>query len=431
MGINMGRSPLDGWLKPMAHRMAMLHAWRGTAAYPRMLWLLGVGCFLNTTGLSFLWPINSVYMHTELGRSLTTAGLVMFFHAGFGTLGQLAGGWLFDRVGARRVMLTGLLTAASVICLPAFFRNWPLYVAVMCLFGFAANLSVPAVNALAARVWPEGGRRAFNFLYVANNVGVALGTALGGFAAERSFGLAFVLTGLMLSLYAAFTYLFIRPPSEGRKAAHPPGGGLPQQGAGPHPHREEAVPWLPITALFVALLVLWVVYIQWTGPVAVHMQERGISLSAYSILWTLNGALIVAAQPLISLAVRRIRSYAAQMYAGTLLFVCSYLLMLGPDRYGLYVASMTLLTLGEMFLWPVVPAAVAQLSPPSRLGFFQGFIGSATTAGRMIGPVIGGLLYDHLPYRYLVAGMTGGLMVPAACFFLYGVTARHVRSQKV
>lgn len=385
-----------------------------------MLWLLAVGALLNNVGLSFVWPINSIYIHEELGRSLTVAGVVLFLHSGAGALGQMAGGWLYDRVGARPILLTGLILASGSICLPAVFASWPLYVAVMITFGFAVNLCVPAVQSLAAQVWPEGGRRAFNFIYVANNAGVAVGTAVGGIVAQRSFALAFQMASLLLFLYAVFAFIFIRP---SRPEQAQDGEVLSELSAVGGAERDAAqeppVPWVPLVALFFGLLVLWLTYVQWQGPVAVHMQDIGLPLSAYSVLWTLNGLLIVLGQPLLSLAVRIFRSLSSQMFVGTLLFACAFGVMLASDQYPAFAASMMLLTAGEMFLWPAVPAAVAKLSPPSRLGFFQGFIGGAVGIGRMTGPVLGGLLYDHLPYSYLLVSTMAILVVPAVCFAIY------------
>ena len=57
---------------------------------------------------------------------------------------------------------------------------------------------------------------------------------------------------------------------------------------------------------FTALLILsggyvlgWIAYSQWSTTVASHTQSIGMPLSLYSVLWTVNGILIVAGQPLI------------------------------------------------------------------------------------------------------------------------------------
>lgn len=42
---------------------------------PRALWLLIIGMAVNVTGSSFLWPLNTIYIHDHLGKSLSMAGL--------------------------------------------------------------------------------------------------------------------------------------------------------------------------------------------------------------------------------------------------------------------------------------------------------------------------------------------------------------------
>lgn len=387
-----------------------------TDAYPRMLWLLAFGSFLNLAGLSFFWPLNNVYIHNQLGRPLTVAGLVLFFHSGGAALGQLAGGWLYDRIGARPVMLAGLFGATLLTGLLGFFESWPLYVAVMIGFGFAASLAFPAINALVARAWPGQSRRAFNFIYVANNIGVAAGTALGGLIADRSFAMAFLTASGIFLLFALFVLAFVR---EERFTA---------MGA-PAPERETAraeaeppIPWLPLGALFVAFLTCWLIYVQWQGAVSVHMTANGHDLGAYSVLWTLNGLLIFAGQPLIALVVRRVRHSAVQMALGTALYAVAFGVLLTSNAYWIYVLSMVFLTFGEMLVWPAIPAAVARMSPPSRRGTLQGLILAGSTGGRMIGPLVGGMLYDRAGYATLIVVMVAGLVVPVLAILLYART---------
>lgn len=388
-------------------------------AYPRMLWLLAFGSFLNIAGLSFLWPLTTVYMHDHLGHSMTVAGLVLLFHSGAAALGQLAGGWLYDRVGARPVMLSGLFASALLTGLLGLFESWPLYVSVMLLFGFTASVSLPAINALVARAWPGGGRKAFNFLYVANNAGVAVGTALGGAIAGRSFAAAFLGAGATFFLFGLYTLVLIRDRATQVEASSAEAAA---EMAAAREGREAPVPWAPLIALFVAFLALWLVYVQWQSAVSVYMKGRGYAMSAYAILWTLNGLLIVAGQPLLALLVRRVQRSHAQMMLGTLLYAAAFALLFLSDKYAVFVGSMVVLTAGEMLLWPAVPAAVARLSPPSKRGRLQGMILSGATFGRMLGPLLGGLLYDHYGFPVLLAVMIAGLVIPLGSVALYART---------
>ena len=42
-----------------------------------LIWLL-IGNLVESTGMSFIWPLTTIYMHDYLGKSLTVAGVVLF-----------------------------------------------------------------------------------------------------------------------------------------------------------------------------------------------------------------------------------------------------------------------------------------------------------------------------------------------------------------
>lgn len=65
-------------------------------------------------------------------------------------------------------------------------------------------------------------------------------------------------------------------------------------------------------APFYALLILssssvlcWLAYSQWSATISSYTQDLGLGLKQYSLLWTINGLLIVVAQPLIAPLVKR------------------------------------------------------------------------------------------------------------------------------
>jgi len=417
-GITRKSSPAPGGdprgLLPL-NRLAGLR--RSIAEYPPLLRLLGAGMFINSVGLAFIWPLTTVYIHTHLGRSLTVAGLVLLFNQAAAALGSLAGGLLFDKIGPRRVILAGLLGSAVAIAVPGVTEQWPLYVAAMVLFGFAVALVRPAIFSLAARTWPGQGRRPFNFLYVMNNVGVAVGTGLGGLLVSYSFRLAFLATAATTLLFAGIAFGGLRagrlPPT-----AAEPSGPVAAGGSG-------AIPWPPIVALFAGFFVLHVTYGQWQSTMPVYLETLGISLTRYSLLWTVNGLLIVLGQPLLSLLLRRLRTTPVQLLFGTLLYAGSFTLARYSHQYTGFVAGMVALTLGEMILWPGIPAAVAQLSPPQRAGFLQGFIDDAMLLGRMLAPIFGGLLYDRAGIAAVLTVVAALEALPALCILFFArITAR-------
>ncbi|EPZ45105.1 MDR family MFS transporter [Alicyclobacillus acidoterrestris] len=380
---------------------------------PMIIWLLGLGCLLNVGGLSLLWPVNAIYIHTNLHKSMAVAGVVLMVYSGTGLFGSFLGGWLYDRYGAIRVMVTTLVVSCFVIVIPAFTANFAIYVGVMALFGTACAIPFPVLNAVAGHAWPGGGRRAFNFLYVANNLGVALGTALGGLMASHSFHAVFYGIALGYAILLLLVVTALRAPLHQLQQVH-------QTARKEADSRlQETIPWGGIGILLAGYITAWVVYVQWQSTVSVDMQASGYPLSLYSLLWTINGLLIFLAQPVVAFVTRRISALPMQMVGGTVLFALSFTAMLFAHHYAVFVFAMVLTTLGEMFVWPAVPAAIAQISPSSRLGTLQGLVSSAATCGRMIGPVLGGILYDEGGLHRILLYAVLTLALPVILFLFY------------
>ncbi|MBO1911292.1 MFS transporter, partial [Microvirga sp. 3-52] len=95
---------------------------------PKAVWLLIIGMLVNVTGNSFLWPLNTIYIHDYLGKSLTVAGIVLMLNAGAGVFGNLLGGFLFDRIGGFKSIIGGIvISLIALVCL-VFWHDWPQYV---------------------------------------------------------------------------------------------------------------------------------------------------------------------------------------------------------------------------------------------------------------------------------------------------------------
>ncbi len=128
---------------------------------PRTLWLLVIGMFINVTGASFLWPLNTIYIHQHLGKSLTAAGFVLMLNSGANVLGNLFGGYLFDKIGGFKTVVLGIVITFASLSGLVFFHDWFQYILFLTLAGFGSGIVFPACYAMAGSVWPEGGRKPF------------------------------------------------------------------------------------------------------------------------------------------------------------------------------------------------------------------------------------------------------------------------------
>jgi len=371
---------------------------------PRALWLLVIGMAVNVTGSSLLWPLNSIYIHDHLGKSLTVAGFILMLNSGASVIGNLIGGALYDKLGGYLSILLGIsLTALSLLGL-TIWNAWGAYCFFFTLSGFGSGIIYPSMYAMAGNVWPEGGRKAFNSIYVAQNAGVALGSAIGGVIASYSFTWIFISNTFMYVIFffiALVSYKNIQVQPSMPNAAE---SRRKQKGS----QRNPALYALAILGF--GYLLCWICYVQWQATISTHTQELNIPLAQYSLLWAVNGGLIVFGQPLISLFTKKIcPSVKIQMLIGMVIFIVSFLIVGQAEMFAGFLAAMLILTIGEMLVWPAVPTIADKLAPKGKEGFFQGIINSTATGGRMIGPLLGGYLVD-------VNGI--GLLVPVLVFLL-------------
>jgi MFS family permease len=362
-----------------------------------------------------LWPVNAIYIHSVLHQPVSVAGMVLMLYSGASFVGSLLGGWLYDRAGVLWVLLSGVFLSAVSIVIPAFFQSWWVYVAVMGAFGLTAAMPFPATNALAGHLWPEGGRRAFNFIYVANNLGVAIGTAIGGLLAEWSFHAVFYGIAISYAMYFCLVVFTYRPRLKVSIQASPKPANTVKHDRG----GKTSLPWWTIILLLGGCVTSWMIYVQWQSSISVYMKTLGYSLSSYSLLWTLNGLMIFIGQPLISRIVKSVTRLSTHMLIGVVSFAIAYTLLIFLNQYVAFVLAMLIMTVGEMFMWPAVPAAIAQISPPERFGTLQGFVSGGATLGRMLGPVCGGYIYDSAGVHTLLVAAVLACLVPGIVYTIY------------
>lgn len=354
---------------------------------PKAVWFLIIGMFINTMGNSFLWPLHTIYMHEHLGQTLTMAGFVLMINAGTGVIGNLLGGYLFDRIGGYKSIMFGIILSMISLVLLTFWHGWPEYIWFVAILGFSGGIIFPSMYALVGSVWPEGGRKAFNAIYLSQNLGVALGPAVAGLVAGHNINNIFLANLLTYVLFLVVAGVYYR-----------------KMGLAPNINAsvlksskkiKQKAPFYALLIVTIGYMFTWVAYVQWTSTISTHVLDLGITLKQYSLLWTINGGLILAAQPLIKPIINKLEhKIKTQMILGIAIFMASFVVVSYAEDYTMFIVAMVILTLGEVFIWPAVPTLAGQLAPKGREGFYQGIVNSMATIGRMIGPLAGGILVD-------------------------------------
>ncbi|RIV22933.1 MFS transporter [Alicyclobacillaceae bacterium I2511] len=396
----------------------------GWQSYPRESYMFVTASLVNSVGSSLMWPLITIYVHNVLGRSYGEAGFVLFCQSFAAILGQFIGGSLFHKLGPKRLIVGSLLLTGGAQISLVFAKAWVPYIIAMSMVGFLNSVTMPAISAFIGFRWPKYRYRLFNLVYVSNNAGVALGTTLAGVLAAVSFNLTFWFNGLSTLLFGSFFYLFLR------KTAMEDISELPTGSVG-SPRSEGSVRLLVNyrNYLFMGLgsLLITLSTSAWISGVAPFLNQQGLPLTSYSFLWTVNGVVILVGQPLTTLLNRFVTQslYARLVASGSFYAVGFALMLFWHGSYIDFVVGMVITTFGEMMIAPTTPALITQTTGRDA-PFYLGAVGGLGSAGRLLGPLVFGNLFDGFglePILWITSASTCGAVV----FFFFH---RQVRPQR-
>ncbi|MDO7906473.1 MFS transporter [Paenibacillus sp. JX-17] len=360
--------------------------------YPKEVKVFLGASLINAAGSALMWPLITMYIFEELGRTMSDAGLVVLVQSLGGIFGQLVGGALYHRVGVKRLIVGSLaLNAAGLATLPFISGYWYVFMAMMGFIGFCNAVSMPAIQAFIGFRFAARRSELFNVVYVANNIGVALGTALSGVLAEISYHLSFILNGATSAVFAVYFFRYLSRVDREEGEVH-----LSKRKRSPDTPPAAALLRDTRIYLYIGMgtMFLWFGNSIWNSGVSPFIIESGMEKSMYSLLWTLNGIMIFVAQPLTTLIKRLCaKSSSAQLIASGIFYLAAYVVILGIQNYGGMVLAMILATLGEMLMSPAIPAFIADHSGKGA-PFYIGLVGGIGSAGRVVGPYAMGVLYD-------------------------------------
>jgi len=199
-------------LRPFRHRrffvpytMSLLRAF--FSRFPAQYWLMTSGVFLSTLGGSMIGPFLLIYASQKSGLPLRTVASLVSINAATGLVASLLAGSLADRFGRKGIMNLSLTVNALAYLLMRGAESYPEFAALMILTGLFSPLYQVGADAMLADLIPSEQRAdAYAITRVVNNAAFAIGPAIGGFMAARSYDLAFL--GLFSGLMSYSLMLF-------------------------------------------------------------------------------------------------------------------------------------------------------------------------------------------------------------------------------
>jgi MFS family permease len=237
-----------------------------------------------------------------------------------------------------------------------------------------------------------------------NNAGIAIGPAVGGFLASRSYSYAFMGATAGMLIYSLLLFLRAR---ETLSNAYSVEKKPERDGMGGYKRVFSDRPYITFACLvgigLIAPSMLWSLMAIYTK------QNFNLSESLFGWLPTTNALMCVFVQLFVTRITRRFRplSVAAFGMLTYALGVGSVVLM--KSFWGFW-ASMVWMTFGELILIPTVSKTIADLAPADMRGRYMSFYWFAWGIARAAAPMIGGFLNDTIsPHAIWIGGLAIGL----------------------
>jgi len=354
----------------------MLHRIRdATADYPRQFWLIFWGMLINASGGSMVWPFLTIYMRQQLDVPLTSVTLLLTARSVAGLVATSFVGPAVDRFGRKRAMILGLAVNGVTFLFMMRADTLAMWLVLMIITGTFSPLVRVSINAMVADLVDLDRRTdAYALLRMIQNLGIAIGPAVGGFISSVSYGLAFSIASR-------------------------------SKGYGPV-LRDRAFMAICVMLVFAGMAYSLVMIL-----LPVYAKENfGVPESQYGFIMATNAAMVVVFQYGITKLTNRYH-HLPILAAGAMFYALGVGSVALGRSFPAFMMSMVVLTIGEMMIIPTATALTANLAPADMRGRYMGMYSLSWGTAFGIGPVIAGLLNDNIaPVAIWYGGFFMGLV---------------------
>ncbi|HLQ63345.1 MAG TPA: MFS transporter [bacterium] len=354
---------------------------------------------LGELGFATIVPLLPLYLTEHLNASVKLVGAVVAAFALVETFLKAGWGSVADRVGRRPLIVAGLLLSSVAPLLMSVLRNPVLFVPLRLIDGAGSSALWPAASAIMADKTPRDQRAtAMGTLNLFFLSGLAFGPALGLFVVglTHSYATGFYLASGLMIAAAVWGSVALRDAATPHLA--PPVtavGGDHGDDQSSHRSREGRAQFSPllITMLGVAFVQMFGVGLLAPILAIYAKQVVGLSEQVIGILFLLGVlSVAIASVPAGQLADRwgKRKAVVWGMAIGS---AGMWMLPISP-RLDVLAVGAVLLGIGYALSSPAWHALVSELAPPGRIGFAMGAAQTAEGLGLVLGPLLGGVLWD-------------------------------------
>jgi len=377
--------------------------------YPRPFWTLVGVTFIDHLGGALLFPFFALYITSKFGVGMTEVGLLFAVFSISSFAGSFLGGALSDRMGRKGMLIFSLVSTSVSSVLMGLVNSLSAFFVLALVVGIFTETGGPARQAMVADLLPEEKRaQGYGIIRVVFNLSAAIGPAIGGFMASRSY-LALFIADAVISLISAF--IIWRAMPETKPEQQP--GTQQESVAGTFKGYSRVLRDRLFVLFITATMLMTFVYMNMNTTLGVYLRDvHGIIEARYGLILTMNAAMVVLFQFPITRAIEK-KSPMMMMALGAALYAIGFAMYGFVSTYTMFLLAMVIITIGEMLVAPVGQALIARFAPEDMRGRYMAIAGFSYGIPYAVGPLFAGLIIDNADPRILwwAAGIIGMMAV--------------------
>ncbi len=395
--------------------------------FPKTFWVLILAIFIDRVGGALMFPFFAIYitLHFEVG--MTQVGLLFTVYGVGAFFGNFLAGALTDKFGRRTMLLFGLVVSGFSSILMGLINDFNLFFVVAAFVGLVGNAGGPAQQAMIADLLPpEKQPEGYSILRVVANLAVAIGPAIGGLLAARSYMSLFIADAISSGI-TAIIVLMVIPETKPQQAKDEPVETIMQAVGG---YKEVFKDWGFMAFAGITTLVS-LVYMQMNSSLSVFLlQEYEFSLQNFGLLISTNALMVVLFQFPIT---HRISKYVPlRMIAlGTAFYAVGFGMFGFVSTVPMFFLAMIIITIGEMIIAAFSQSMVASFAPEDKRGRYMAVYGYAHIIPTLVAVLAAGLIMDNMNPKWV--WYIGGLIATVgvlAYLYLNKITNLHIEKEK-
>lgn len=359
----------------------------------REIWLLAFVNLINRCGTMVI-PFMMLYLTSQLGCSISKAGIVMGLWGIGAFIGSYFGGKLTDKVGFYKIQLFSLFFGGVGFIILGQLQNYYAICVFTFLLAMVNEAFRPANSAAMGRFSNEENRmRSFTLMRLSFNLGWSVGAGIGGFVAHYSYQLLFWVDGVT-NLLAALLLLYLLPDKHSI------------QHKGIHQESKQNVSILSDKA-FVQFILISVIYLScfvqlFTNLPVYFKKELHFEENFIGYLSSWNGLLIVLIEMTIIFWIEKNWTKNRAVTIGVAFHVIAYLMLVFFQLpfWGAFI-MMTLITISEMLAFSVLVSFWMDRTSDTNRGQYAAIWTMTWAFSQTVGPLLGSVMAQYAGFKML------------------------------